>query len=104
MDNTISVEVAYARADMQRILVVEVPVGVKAREVLRASGLVDLFPEIDTASCPIGVFGEPVSDSYLVQSGDRVEVYRPLTIDPREARREFASRGMTMGDKPESET
>ena len=97
-DVSIEVEVAYARPDMQRIVVVEVKAGTAARDVLRLSGLVESFPEIDVAGCPLGVFGTPVDDDYGVKAGDRIEVYRPLERDPRDARRELAALGLTMRD------
>lgn len=93
---TIHVEVAYARPDEQRILSVGVEAGTSAREVLRLSKLVDAFPEIDILTCPIGVFGNPIDDDYTVKEGDRIEIYRPLVRDPREARRELAKRGLTI--------
>ena len=97
-ENTaVEVEVAYARADVQRIIMIEVVAGTAAREVLYLSGLGEHFPEIDISTCPIGIFGVPVDSSYGVQAGDRVEVYRPLERDPRDARRELAARGLTMG-------
>lgn len=95
-NSLIAVEVAYARKDVQRIVVVEVAPGTAVRDVLRLSGLVDEFPEIDIATCPLGVFGQPIENSYRVKAGDRVELYRPLERDPRDARRELAARGLTM--------
>ncbi|MFQ5636342.1 MAG: RnfH family protein [Gammaproteobacteria bacterium] len=86
----IEVEVAFARLDTQRLTVVRVPRGTPVREVLAQSGLPGLFPEIDPAGCPLGVFGSPVDDAYAPRAGDRVEVYRELRVDPREARRQRA--------------
>jgi len=93
---TIHVEVAYARPDQQCVLSVRVEPGTAAREVLRLSKLVDAFPEVDILTCSIGVFGQPVDDDYPVKEGERVEIYRPLARDPREARRELAKRGLTI--------
>ena len=103
----IRVEVAYARPDVQRLLTIAVPVGTTAREVVRRSGLAAEFAEIDVDHCPLGVFGRPVNGDCRVHDGDRVEIYRPLQRDPREARRELAARGLTMGatdgdDAPQS--
>jgi putative ubiquitin-RnfH superfamily antitoxin RatB of RatAB toxin-antitoxin module len=98
-DATVSIEVAYARPDVQRIVVVDVAPGTAAREVLRLSGLTGEFPEIDAEHCPLGIFGGVVEDEYGVKAGDRIEVYRPLERDPRDARRELASRGLTMRER-----
>lgn len=95
----VEVEVAYATAEVQSVATVEVVAGAPVRDVLRLSGLCDHFPEIDISICPVGVFGTPVDDSYRVKPGDRVEVYRPLERDPRDARRELAARGLTVGSK-----
>ena len=74
--------------------------GTTAREAVRASGIAVRFPEIDVAHCALGVWGEAIDDGYRVTDGDRVEVYRPLEIDPRTARRERAALGETMGVAP----
>jgi len=102
MDETdyLTVEVAYARPDQQCIVNVCVMPGTVAREALRLSNLNERFPELDVASCPLGIFGRPVDESYVVQAGDRIEAYRPLERDPRDTRRELAARGMTMGGLP----
>ena len=84
----IDVEVAYARPDVHLTVPCQVPAGTTARDALRLSGLAEAFDEIDEEACPLGIFGQVVADSHPVGPGDRVEVYRPLRIDPREARRE----------------
>jgi putative ubiquitin-RnfH superfamily antitoxin RatB of RatAB toxin-antitoxin module len=94
--NTIDIEVAYARAEKQRIVSMQVAVGSAVRDVLDSSGLATEFPELDIKNCPVGVFGHEISDDYVIRDGDRIEIYRPLKRDPREARRELAARGLTM--------
>ncbi|MGI9343572.1 MAG: RnfH family protein [Gammaproteobacteria bacterium] len=86
-----TVEVAYARADVQRLIAIEVPAGTRVRAALLASGIVDEFPEIDVAGCPLGIFGRRVDDDHRLAPGDRIEIYRPLSADPREARRQRAA-------------
>lgn len=95
--NKIEIEIAYARPNRQRILTINVDVGTTARAALMQSALHDEFPDIDLRRCDIGVFGQPVADDYALVAGDRLEVYRPLLMDPREARRQLAARGKTMG-------
>ncbi len=90
--SNIEIEVAYARPDVQRIIALRVPPGTTARAALRLSGLVEIFPEIDADRCALGIFGQVIPDSDTVlEDGDRVEVYRPLARDPKEARRERAA-------------
>jgi putative ubiquitin-RnfH superfamily antitoxin RatB of RatAB toxin-antitoxin module len=98
--SSLRVEVACALPDKQRILPVEVFPGATAREAVELSGIQEVFPELDVATCQLGVFGEVVADTYSVQLGDRVEVYRPLINEPRESRRARAARGATIG-KPD---
>lgn len=83
----IRVEVAYARPDTQRILGVEVEAGCTIETAIRNSGILDLFPEIDLATQAVGIFSKARRLSDLVNAGDRIEIYRPLVIDPKEARR-----------------
>ena len=92
MADEIAIEVSYAVPGAQRILSLRVPVGSTARRAVVLSCIDALFPEIDVASCPLGVFGAAVADEYRLENGDRLEVYRPLENDPMEARRLGASR------------
>jgi len=94
---SICVEVAYARPDVQRLVALRVPSGTTARQALERSGLAKVFPEIDAVNCPLGIFGSLVAGSTALAAGDRVEVYRPLAMDPREARRRAVARGLTIG-------
>ena len=95
--NEIEIEIAYARPEVQRVITLHVQAGITARAALLQSGLADEFPQIDAAGCPIGVFGKPVGDDHVLGAGDRLEVYRSLEMEPREARRRLAARGQTMG-------
>ncbi|QBM19160.1 protein RnfH [Marinobacter sp. JH2] len=82
------VEVAYARSDKQQILEVAVPEGTTALEAVKVSGIVDVFPEINPDEIDMGIFGKVVKKpaSQVLNEGDRVELYRPLIIDPKQAR------------------
>ena len=81
------VEVAYANSQEQALLKVEVAAGTTAEQAVLQSGILTQFQEIDWSSCNIGIFSEPIAKDQLLQEGDRVEIYRPLKIDPKEARR-----------------
>ncbi|KRW80854.1 RnfH family protein [Marinobacter sp. P4B1] len=82
------VEVAYARPDKQQIVPVKVPEGATALEAVKLSGIVDIFPEIEPDAIDMGVFGKVIKDpaSHELREGDRVELYRALKIDPKQAR------------------
>jgi len=83
----IRIEVAYAREETQRILTLEVTEGTTIETAIDRSGVLDLFPEIDLLQQKVGVFGKTKKLTDIVQAGDRIEIYRPLVIDPKEARR-----------------
>ncbi|MCO7515463.1 RnfH family protein [Pseudomonas guariconensis] len=90
----VNIEVAYATAERQWLLACEVPAGTRVRDALRLSGLGEQVPGLDLASCPVGIFGKVVSDpaERTVEEGDRLEVYRPLLVDPKEVRRQRAAK------------
>ena len=93
----IHVEVAYALPTRQRLVALQVPLGTTAREAVKLSAIADDFPEIRVDEDPLGIFGQalgvrgmPAADEYQLQEGDRVEIYRPLIADPKEARKKRA--------------
>ncbi len=81
------VEVVFALAERQELLVVEVPDGSTVGEAIENSRLARQFPEIDMGELQAGVWGKPVERDHIVREGDRVELYRSLEMDPRDARR-----------------
>ncbi|WP_093426232.1 MULTISPECIES: RnfH family protein [unclassified Pseudomonas] len=85
----IEVEVVYAAVDRQVLLVIRVPAGSTLRAALLKSGVGEVFPELDLATCPVGIFGKVIADpeGRQVQAGERIEIYRPLLADPKEVRR-----------------
>jgi len=87
------VEVAYATPTRQEVIEVAVPPGATVEQVIRASGMLERFPEIDLAHQSVGVFGERAHLRDPVRDRDRVEIYRPLIADPKEARRARAGSG-----------
>ena len=86
------IEVVYARPDRQAVKSVRLPPGSRVAAAITASGLLTDFPEIDLGVNRIGVYAEPVELDTMLEDGDRVEIYRPLLADPKEARRRRAAR------------
>ncbi len=89
----IPVEVAYATPQRQLLIPLEVSVGTTALEAVRQSGILREFPQIDPENDPMGIFSSqlngkdwPLPGDYRLQENDRVEIYRPLLVDPRQAR------------------
>lgn len=98
-DERIRVEVAYARPDKQKILELYVTPGTTVLEAARLSGIDEHFPEVDFDSMPMGVFGkvEKVPGKRELREGERVEIYRPLRIDPKQVRRRRAEKSSGSG-------
>jgi putative ubiquitin-RnfH superfamily antitoxin RatB of RatAB toxin-antitoxin module len=95
----IAVEVAYALPERQRILALKVPAGTTMLEAAERSGIAGLFEGLDLASAKMGIFGKAVADprAHVLVNGDRVEIYRPLTADPKEARKARARKTAATG-------
>ena len=87
-EQTWRVEVAYATPARQEVIEVSVRPGATLEQVIRASGLLARFPEIDLTRQRVGIFGEIARLQDAVHDGDRVEIYRPLVADPRRRRGE----------------
>ena len=80
--------VAYSpRAGHVEEVALELPAGATLREALDRSGLPQRHPEIDTSTVRIGVWGKLRALDHVLRDKDRVEIYRPLQVDPKEARR-----------------
>jgi uncharacterized protein len=96
---TIAIEVAYALPQRQKIIPLSVEQGTTAYDAVIGSGIAQFFPELDLENAPLGIFGQVLGTKglasprqYVLQPGDRVEIYRPLTSDPKEARRKRAAK------------
>ena len=95
----IPVEVAYALPDRQEIIKLNVEQGCTALEAVRRSNIDNHFPEIDLDDAAMGIFSRaldgkllPTPDVYQLEPMDRVEIYRPLSIDPKQARQTRAAK------------
>jgi uncharacterized protein len=92
----IQVEVAYALLQKQVILGLEVEPDATLEQVIRASGILEQFPDIDLAQNKVGVFGKLGKLTDTLHPGDRVEIYRPLIADPKLVRKQRAAQGKVM--------
>ena len=99
---TLAVEVVHATPEKQSVLALQVVAGTTALEAVRISGIAGEFPGLEIESIPMGIFSTrldgkklPLPSKYVLQDGDRVEIYRPLTIDPKLARLARAARKRT---------
>lgn len=85
-----SVEVAYALPDRQRVVQLPLRDGMTALDAVREARLEREFPELAGGDLVLGIYGRRIAAGQVLRDGDRVEVYRPLKFDPREARRKAA--------------
>ena len=86
--NKIRVEVAFAAPDEQKIIGLDILAGTTMYDAVVQSGIIKIFPQIDMENDKLGIFGKAVKKpkEHELREGDRVEIYRPLTIDPKQAR------------------
>lgn len=88
----LEIEVAYAKPDQQVIVALKMSEGATVEQAISASGLLERFPEIDRTAIKAGIFGSVCELDQMLKQGDRVEIYRPLLRDPKEARRQRAAK------------
>ena len=89
----IEVEVVYALPRTQTVINLQVPAGTTVEEAIARLGVTAKHPEVDWNSVTVGIFGKPTSVATALNDHDRVEIYRPLIADPKQARRRRARRG-----------
>lgn len=85
--NRITIEIAYAKPDQQHILVIHVEEGCTVEQAILQSDILSLFPELDLSKQAVGIFGKQMQLDSIVYENDRIEIYRPLKMDPKELRR-----------------
>lgn len=86
-----NVEVAYATPPQQTVITLRVPAGTTLGQAIIASGITQRHAELDAGSLVAGVFGEVAERGRVLREGERVEIYRPLLADPKQARRRRAA-------------
>ena len=96
----INVSLVYAITEQQWLFETKVARGTTAAELFQmaksAPGY-ELLRQLDLDLLSLGVFAQKIDEDYLLEEGDRVEIYRPLKADPKEVRRQLASLGKTIG-------
>ncbi len=83
----IDVEIAFALPDRQWVVSVRVAVGCTVGEAIGQSGIAAQLGDVVATDQNVGVFSRPVTLATVLNDGDRVEIYRPLTRDPKDTRR-----------------
>lgn len=90
-NDSIVVEVVYALSDNQILQRLDVPEGTTVMQAIALSDITTQFPEIDLTKNKFGIFGKLAKPETILRHQDRVEIYRPLIIDPKDARRKRAA-------------
>jgi hypothetical protein len=83
----VHITVAYCAPGCEDLSELTLPVGATVADAVRASGVLDRRPEMAAAAPDVGIWGRACAMTQRLEDGDRVELYRPLTVDPKEARR-----------------
>ena len=81
-ERNIDIEVVYALPCNQVTRQLNVPLGTTAEQAVEFSGILRLFPEINLLQNKLGIFGELIKPGTVLRNRDRVEIYRPLIVDP----------------------
>jgi uncharacterized protein len=88
----IPISIVYALPDRQTIVNIEVPLGTTVADAVSRSRLAERFEEISQSPLQCAIYSRVVPNAHVVAPGDRVEILRPLLIDPKESRRQAAAR------------
>lgn len=83
----INVKVAYESAKHHELITIELPENSTVEQAIKESGILQKCSEINLATFSLGIYGKIVDNNRILKNLDRVEIYRPLTIDPMHARR-----------------
>ena len=85
--NEFGVTVVYAQAEGATLIELRLPAGATVADAISRSGILGRHPELDAKRLRVGIFGNLTAQSAALADGDRVELYRPLIVDAKEARR-----------------
>jgi putative ubiquitin-RnfH superfamily antitoxin RatB of RatAB toxin-antitoxin module len=87
MSELLTVEVAYATPHQQALIALDLPAPATVANAIKASGVLAQFPELAETTLTVGIFGRVTTLEQALKAGDRVEIYRPLVHNPKDARR-----------------
>jgi putative ubiquitin-RnfH superfamily antitoxin RatB of RatAB toxin-antitoxin module len=96
-DGKVTIEVVYGVPHKQKILTLILAEGSTVEQAILASGVIDLFPEIDLKVNKVGIWNKAVKLSQVLNDLDRIEVYRPLIADPKDVRKRRAEKAKLEG-------
>lgn len=82
-----NIGVCYAEAERQLWLRLEVPDESTIQEAIELSGVLKQYPQIDLTTQKVGVYGKLAKLEAPIKEGDRIEIYRKITVDPQQVQR-----------------
>jgi hypothetical protein len=85
--NKIFIEVTYAQPAKQTLLSLAVEADTTVQSAIEQSGILDMHTEINLSENKVGIWYKVTKLSTVLKLGDRIEIYRPMTADPKEARK-----------------
>jgi uncharacterized protein len=86
MNANLNIDVCYALPDVQTLISLQLPPGATVQQAIDASGILGRHPDIDLTKLKVGVYGKLKPLDTVLADHDRVEIYRPLIVDPKMAR------------------
>lgn len=89
--DTICITVIYAFPEEQRLFSADIPVNTTVRAAIHASGIPGWYPQIDLDVNKVGIYGKMVTLDHPLCGNERIEIYRPMTADPKAARKTRAA-------------
>jgi len=89
-NNKITIELIYPLPQEQVLFEIDLEPETIVSEAIQLSGILEQYPEIDLAVNKVGIFGKACQLTDSLHDGDRIEIYRPLIADPKEARKKRA--------------
>jgi putative ubiquitin-RnfH superfamily antitoxin RatB of RatAB toxin-antitoxin module len=87
----LNIQVCYAGHGGIFLRDLRVPAGATVHQAIRQSGVMEVAPEIDLTVWRVGIYGQLKQLDTVLRAYDRIEIYRPLVADPKEARRKRAT-------------
>ncbi|TRZ91554.1 MAG: RnfH family protein [Rhodocyclaceae bacterium] len=96
------IKVAYATLRRQAVLPVEQPEGATVRDAIQSSGILKQFPEIDLEKQKVGIFNKVCTLDAKLAEGDRVEIYCPLTVDPKTVKKKEKAKAEGSAQEPDA--
>lgn len=86
----LNIELIYPLPNEQKIITISIPSPCTVNQAIIQSNILSQYPEIDLSKQKVGIFSQVCALSTLLHNDDRIEIYRPLIIDPKEARKNRA--------------